>query len=94
MISVGITNKSAVNLFASLKGKNLFKKLNISSVEGMLKNKITAEGILALNSMLKHEECAINTLHMDGLSLSTDGVRAAFDSIKTSKLQNLSLSKN
>jgi hypothetical protein len=55
LISVGISNKSAVNLFANLSGKTCFKKLNISSVEGTLKNKITSEGILALNNMLKHE---------------------------------------
>jgi len=55
LMSVGITNKSALCLFTSLSGKSTFKKMNISSVEGTLKNKITIEGILPLNIMLRHE---------------------------------------
>lgn len=86
LMSVGITNKSASSLFASLSGKSSFKKLNISSLEGTLKNKVTVEGTLALNFMLKHELCALDTLQMDSVCLGTEGVRTAFDAIKTSPL--------
>jgi hypothetical protein len=80
-MSVGITNKSASYLFVSLTGKPSFKKLNISSLEGTLKNKVTVEGTLLLNLLLKHESCALDTLQMDSVCLGTEGVRTAFETI-------------
>jgi hypothetical protein len=44
LVSVGITNKSAKYLFSSLTGNSNLKILNISSKDGILKNKVTNEG--------------------------------------------------
>jgi hypothetical protein len=43
-VSVGLTNKGAKYLFSSLAGNCNLKILNISSIDGILKNKVTNEG--------------------------------------------------
>lgn len=45
MVSVGIGNKEADVLIQALAVRASIKKLNLSSVEGVLKNKITSEGV-------------------------------------------------
>jgi Ran GTPase-activating protein (RanGAP) involved in mRNA processing and transport len=45
LVSVGIGNKEASILFEALAVRLSIKKLNVSSIEGILKNKITSEGV-------------------------------------------------
>jgi len=45
LVSVGMTNKSAANLFRNLRDMPSLRKLDVSSGDGTLKNKITSEGI-------------------------------------------------
>jgi len=44
-MSVGISNKSAAILFKNMRFMLTLKKLNLSSIEGTFRNKITSEGI-------------------------------------------------
>lgn len=45
LVSVGIGNKEASILFEALSVRATIKKLNLSSLEGVMKNKITSEGV-------------------------------------------------
>jgi hypothetical protein len=45
LVSVGIGNKEASILFEALSVRATIKRLNISSIEGVMKNKITSEGV-------------------------------------------------
>lgn len=56
-------------LFKALKIKSCIKKLNLSSNEGLFKNKITAEGVESLRIFLNSENCNVDTLRMDGITL-------------------------
>lgn len=49
LMSVGMSNKGAIHLFKNLAKKFTIRKLNISSTEGAIKNKVTAEGVEHLN---------------------------------------------
>jgi purine-nucleoside phosphorylase len=49
LMSVGMSNKGAIHLFKNLAKKFTIRKLNVSSTEGAIKNKITAEGVEHLN---------------------------------------------
>ena len=54
LVSVGMNNKTATSLFKAITVRSTLKKLNISSKESSLKNKITAEGIVNLRTVLNH----------------------------------------
>jgi len=77
-MSVGMGNKGAAALFTGLWINCTIKKLNISSMECTIKNKVTAEGISGLKELLNAKESVLNTLHMDYVSLGNEGLRCAF----------------
>ena len=66
---MGLSNKGADKLFKAIKIRGSLKKLNISSNDGLVKNKITAEGVDGLRALLNCENCSLNTLKMDGITL-------------------------
>ena len=66
---MGLNNKGAEMLFKAIKIGGSVRKLNISSNEGLLKNKINADGVDSLRSLLNSENCNVDTLRMDGITL-------------------------
>ncbi len=57
------------------------RKLNVSSVEGILKNKITSEGVYHLKTLLSSVKCCLDTLHMDYVLLGNEGLKTAFQGV-------------
>lgn len=81
-------------MFKSLTGNSCLKILNISSIDGILKNKVTVEGAGYLKMLLTSESCGLDTIYLDNINLGTEGTKSSFDIINFPPLKCLTLSKN
>ena len=94
LVSVHMGHKGVLPLLGAVEHMVDLELLNLSSKEGLFRNKVSCDSLAHLNSLLRNPNCKLKTLNMDYVGLGSQGVTVLFDNVTSASLQVLSLAKN